>query len=66
MNRTEKVYALVIGIVVVLAAFLMFDGQILGDSTASLGRVLTIIGVLLITTGPKNIRFMQERTQTGD
>ena len=66
MNRTEKAYALVIGIVVVLAAFLMFDGQILGDSTASWGRLLTIIGVLLITTGPKNVRFLQERTQADE
>ena len=66
MNRNEKVYALIVGIVFAMAVFLMVDGRIFGDSTSGFATVLLIISIGLFTSGPKSIRILEKRLKSID
>lgn len=52
MNNNEKLsftFGILLGL---LAAFLMFDGQILGSDTTGIARVLGIMAIGFIASGP--------------
>jgi len=51
MNRKAFSVQLAIGIILALiAAFLMWDGDILGEDTTGIARVILIVGIGLIAT----------------
>ncbi|MDF1539711.1 MAG: hypothetical protein P1Q69_12495 [Candidatus Thorarchaeota archaeon] len=63
MNKSEKV-SLAFGIILALfAAFLMFDGQILGPDTAGIARVLGIMAIGFIAGGPSLLGKDRNRSE---
>ena len=62
MNNIEKVYYLFGATLLVVAAVLMINGHILGDSTTGLARVLLITGICFVGSGRKTLGSLQ-RTQ---
>jgi hypothetical protein len=62
MNNIEKAYCLIGATMLVVAAVLMINGQILGDSTTGLARVLLITGICFVGSGQKTLGSLN-RTQ---
>ncbi|KPK22724.1 MAG: hypothetical protein AMJ70_05265 [Dehalococcoidia bacterium SG8_51_3] len=57
-NRRKKAFFTqwIIGLVVaVVAAIFMFDGDILGENTTGISRVMGIVGICLIATSGVNL-----------
>ena len=54
MNQSEKLSKVIAVALIVVAALLMLDGQILGEMNSNLNRVLPIAAIPVITKGRKS------------
>jgi hypothetical protein len=54
MNKSEKLYIVVGVALAVTAALLMIDGQVLGEMTTDLSRILLITALPFIVKGQKS------------
>ena len=54
MNKTEKLYIAVGVALAVIAALLMIDGQVFGEITTDLSRILLITALPFIVMGQKS------------
>jgi hypothetical protein len=54
MNKSEKLYIIVGVALAVTAALLMIDGQVLGEMTTNLSRILLITSLPVIVKGTKS------------
>jgi hypothetical protein len=55
MNKIEKAYFLIGVTMLVVAAILMINGHILGDSTTGFAQVLGITGICLVGSSRKTL-----------
>ena len=55
MNNIEKAYILIGTVLLVVAAVLMIDGNILGDSNTGFAVVLLITGICFVGSGRKTL-----------
>jgi hypothetical protein len=59
MNNIEKAYYLLGAAMLVVAAVLMINGHILGDSTTGFARVLLITEICFVGSGRKTLGSLQ-------
>jgi hypothetical protein len=64
MKITTKLYGIFAISLMLLGAFLMFDGQLLGESTTGIARVLGIVGIGLIGSGPRLLKGKNKESST--
>jgi hypothetical protein len=60
MNKIEKVSFLIGVTMCVVAAILMINGNILGDSTTGFAQVLGITGICFVSSSRKTLGSLQK------
>ena len=60
MMNFEKLYFAIVSVLIAVAVVLMINGQILGNATTGLARVLLITGICLIGTSRKTLGSLQK------
>ena len=60
MKNIEKLYFAIASVLIVVAVVLMINGQILGEASTNLARVLLITGICFIGTSRKTLGSLQK------
>ncbi|MGY5882016.1 MAG: hypothetical protein RTV31_17360 [Candidatus Thorarchaeota archaeon] len=60
MKNIEKLYFAIASVLIAIAVVLMVNGQILGDATTGLARVLLITGICFIGSSRKTLSSVRK------